>query len=118
MGRRVRIAYLVWIAPVLLLAGVGLLLLSRGRRTPRSNRIVLLALGGSAIVLAVLTVLSLNHHFARRAAPAAAAPPSNCDTPPAPPPAAKPAKASSPPDFVTFAACGPGETPKPAVKER
>jgi len=119
VGRRVRMAYLVWIAPVLLLAGVGLLLLSRGRRTPKSNRIVLLALGGSAIVLVVLTVLALSHRFARRAAPAAVAQPANCDTPPAPAPAAKPASPSSaPPDFVTFAACGPGEAPKPAVKER
>ena len=112
-------AHLVWIAPVLLLAGVGLLLLSRGRRTERGNRIVLLALGGSAIVLLILTVLSLNRHFARRGAPAAVTQPANCDTPPAPAPPPKSASTSSaPPDFMTFTSCGPGETPKPAAKGR
>lgn len=117
--RRLRMAYLVWIAPVLLLAGVGLLLLSRGRRTERSSRIVLLALGGSAIVLLVLTLLSLNRHFARRATPAAVTKPSNCDTPPSQAASAKPTGTSpSRPDFVTFAACGPGDTPKPAAKAR
>lgn len=117
IGPRVRMAHLVWIAPVLLLAGVGLLLLSRGRRTTRGNRIVLLALGGSAVILLVLTALSLNRHFARRAAPAAVTQPANCDTPPGQPPPAKTASTTSaPPDFVTFAACGPGETPKPAPK--
>lgn len=113
-------AYLAWIAPVLLLAGVGLVLLSRGRRTARGNRIVLLALGGSALVLIVLALLSLNGRFARRT-PAAVAQPANCDTPPAQSPPAKPANASSSssrPDFVTFASCGPGETPKPAAKGR
>jgi hypothetical protein len=112
-------AYLAWIAPVLLLAGVGLVLLSRGRRTARGNRIVLLALGGSALVLIVLALLSLNGRFARRT-PAAVAQPANCDTPPAQSPPAKPANASSSSraDFVTFASCGPGETPKPAAKGR
>lgn len=112
-------AYLAWIAPVLLLAGVGLVLLSRGRRTARGNRIVLLALGGSALVLIVLALLSLNGRFARRT-PAATTQPTNCDTPPAQSPPAKPANASpsSRPDFVTFASCGPGETPKSAGRGR
>lgn len=110
--------YLAWIAPVLLLAGVGLVLLSRGRRTERGNRIVLLALGGSAIVLVLLTLLAFNRHMARRATPASETKPANCDTPPAQAPPPKQAStSSSPPDFVTFASCGPGGTPKSPARE-